>query len=148
MACLAVDGPGYSALWRQSVGSWETWSPQAWETRCQLEVERYGVTTAVIGARLLRRNLLPEEVAAAVELLYHADFTSEPALGRIVCFARFAAPILIRAVTTQQRELLTDALPTLAAATGFGDTSSELLLDLCLDAGRRTEVSLRALAAS
>ena len=27
MACLAVDGPGYSALWRASVGSWETWSP-------------------------------------------------------------------------------------------------------------------------
>ncbi len=130
MACLAVDSDGFSELWTEAAGSELA--------RLKLEASRYGNHSRTIGATLLRRNELPEEVASAVACAWEHD--SEPAettpLASVTMLARSAIQPLLAASKDQNRDALETALEELAARTHVPLTGSRLA-DLCVEASGR-----------
>jgi HD-like signal output (HDOD) protein len=141
LACIAVDGPGYLELRKRTISVTGAWSANVALVREDLEILRYGVTTRTIGARLLRRHRLPEEIARAVEagprLASHA-----PLLHRATAFARLATPVLVIARGLPDSALRTQ-LAELAKLTAIGVDSPELER-ICLGAAANAERSLRS----
>ena len=89
MACAAADTERYTKLWRSTIGD-----PAA---RIARERKRYGAPAEIIGARMLRRNQLPQEVVEAVSGSIVAPIHSLSHLQRVTIFSRLAAPSLLRA---------------------------------------------------
>jgi HD-like signal output (HDOD) protein len=144
LACLAVDGPGYVELWRTVHNRADPWSSVAVEARDQFEQDRYGATTRQIGAKFLRRNMIPEEIASAIEAPIRARGSRGPSpLGCITMFARRAAPLLVSVFESGDLTDLPDMLHDLAMATQLGDLDREKLRDLCVSAAVETELSQR-----
>jgi HD-like signal output (HDOD) protein len=144
MACLAVDAPGYVAIWRQAFEGWTLQSLDPWTVRERLESERYGATAAVIGARLLRRNLLPETVAAAIEVGMGTDPSTLSDTQRVTVISRIVS---VFCGTAGQAENPLSPEATIAlCAERFGLTSVplEALHTACLDALRDADRLLRA----
>ncbi len=134
MACLAVDGKGYMALWQESQGD-----PVV---RACLERERYGTCSYQIGGGLLARNQLPEDVCATVATPTGSDPTLWPMLTRLTVFARVAAPRAIQAIRQEALQELPLMLTQTAAAAGL-PCSSDQLMQATIDAGINAEQALR-----
>ncbi|MEM9194942.1 MAG: HDOD domain-containing protein [Myxococcota bacterium] len=98
LACLAVDGDAYAAIYARASGDLE------W--RAVLEAERYCETSAEIGAALLERNHLPDFVCQAVR----GDHPEETE-SRITQFARHTAPALIAAGKAEDPQWLAAVVP-------------------------------------
>lgn len=87
LACAAVDGEAYSALFQCASGYAAV--------RRQLEIEHYGASTQEIGAELLRRNGLPQAITQAVRA--DIDVGMSGTLDQITAFSRTATWVMIRA---------------------------------------------------
>jgi HD-like signal output (HDOD) protein len=142
LACLAVDGEGYVELWRSVHNRAEPWTSVAVEARDQFERERYGYTSRAIGAKFLRRNMIPEEIASAIEAPTRSQRGPSP-LGCITMFARRVAPLLVSVFESGDLDDLADQLHDLALATQLGDLDREGLRELCVAATVETELSQR-----
>lgn len=134
MACLAVDGNGYSGLWKASEDE-----PVA---RALLEVERYGSTSFEIGQKLLARNQLPEDVCAAVGTSDDSDPTHWSPLAKLTVFSRNAAPKIVRASRSGDVSQLPSVLEDVAMLCVFPG-STQQLVQAAIDAGTNAEQALR-----
>ncbi|MBM4375164.1 MAG: HDOD domain-containing protein [Deltaproteobacteria bacterium] len=84
MACVAIDGERFTALYDEA--------NLDWEKRAELEQRRYGAASWRIGGRLLERNQLPPHICAAVRSHYaDEDAASHSLLQRLTQFGRVAA---------------------------------------------------------
>jgi HD-like signal output (HDOD) protein len=146
LACLAVDRSGYLELRKRTISVTGTWSANVALAREDLEIMRYGVTSRTIGARLLRRHRLPEQLARSIEVsprqLPHA-----PRLHRATAFARLATPVLVVARGLADSALSTQ-LTELARLTSLVDIEAAQLERTCLSAAASAERSLRAARAA
>ncbi len=142
LACLAVDGPGYLELRKRTISVTGAWSAHVALAREDLETMRYGVTTRAIGARLLRRHHLPEEIARAIEVAPHLP-PYAPLLHRATAFARVATPVVVVALGLTD-STLTNQLAELAKLTSMIDIGSDELTRVCVNSAAQAERSLRA----
>jgi HD-like signal output (HDOD) protein len=144
LACLAVDGPTYVELWQRTVhGKDGRWSPETVTTRDAFETRRYGVTARTIGARLLRRHHLPEEIAAAVEAPPR-QLPKSPGLHRATAFARIATVPVVDALRTKDSAVLTEQITEVASMTSLVELDVPDLLKRCVVAAANMERTLRA----
>jgi HD-like signal output (HDOD) protein len=144
LACLVVDGPTYVELWRRTVlGKDGRWSPEAVTARDAFEIKRYGVTTRTIGARLLRRHQLPEEIAAAIEAAPQASARSQ-GLHRATAFARIATLLVVEALRTKDSAVLTEQMTEVARMTSLVELEMPDLVRRCVVAAANMERVLRA----
>jgi len=135
MACLAVDGKIYGAIWKDSF-----LSPLE---RIERERERYTVSSFEIGRRFLSRNSLPENVCSAVGAEFGANGSDLAALDKITLLARHSAPIVLSAAREGASVAVTDQLEFLAQQVGFAQLNGKLLYDVCVRAGVLAEAALR-----
>lgn len=142
LACLVVDGPGYVALWRRTAGSTAPWSPDLVSLRDDLETKRYGATSRTIGARLLRRQLVPADIATAIEAPTR-NFRGAPLLHRATAFAYVVTPVLV-AHAGAPTPALTQTVGDVAALTSFVELDAAELTKRCLAACANAERALRA----
>jgi len=143
LACLAVDGAGFVEVWHRTVDVEHPWSGKASVARDDLETKRYGTTTRVIGARLLRRHLLPTEIAAAIEAPAKLA-PNAPLLHRATAFARLATPAACRARVKGNPALLTEQVREIARWTSLTDFDAAELVRRCDAATLQAERALRA----
>jgi HD-like signal output (HDOD) protein len=141
LACLAVDGPGYVELWRRTMQ--RPWTPDSVKARDGLEIRRYGLTTRSIGARLLRRHQLPNEIASAIEASPESG-SSAPALHRATAFARIGTVLVIDALKSQDSTTLTEQLTEVAKMTSLAELDLPELLRRCVLAAANMDRTLRA----
>jgi HD-like signal output (HDOD) protein len=143
LACLAVDGPGYVELWRRTVyGDSRQWSPRAVAARDALETKRYSVTTRTIGARLLRRNQLPQEIALAIEA-GPRQLPQAPIAHRATAFARIATVLVVDAQRTKDGTALTEQIGEVARMTSLLELETADLVRRCVLAAADTDRTLR-----
>jgi HD-like signal output (HDOD) protein len=143
LACLVVDGPGYVELWQRTVLSHAGgWSPIAVTRRDALEIKRYGVTTRTIGARLLRRNQLPEEIALAIEAAPRPS-PNAPLLHRATAFARIATGLVVGPLSTRDSATLTERIGEAARLTSLVELQTGDLVRRCTGAASNMERTLR-----
>jgi HD-like signal output (HDOD) protein len=133
MACLAVDAPGYVQIWREAFDGWDGSSLDPWLRRAELETPRYGGTTAAIGAKLLRRNLVPESIAAAVEASTESDPDELSDHGRITAVARVVSVMIVHAGQSTNPSLLDEVVPRVAECFHLHVVGAERLNELCRD---------------
>jgi len=146
LACLAVDGAGYLAIRTCTISVTGAWSVNVALAREEMEVLRYGVPARKIGARLLVRHGLPEDIAAAIEAGPRQS-PQAPRLHRATAFARLATPVV---VTAQGGVVLPDVslqLRELARITSLSDMAASQLERTCLLAAASAEKSLRVVRA-
>jgi hypothetical protein len=132
MACIAVDSKKYAEIWHAADGDFER--------RAALERERYVVQSEVIGTHVLRSNQLPEAVVDAVGA---TKSSAEELLSAITRYARQVTPLIIKAATETEREVLTEAIPALIGTVGLPEIPKELLIRICIQAAALAELSLR-----
>jgi HD-like signal output (HDOD) protein len=143
LACLAIDGTAYVKLWRRTVETKGPWSSAAVSARDELEVKRYGATTRSIGGKLLRRHLLPTELAAAIE----ADTRlapDAPLLHRATAFARLATPRAVAARAKSDPSILSASISDIAKWTSLVDLDTAEIARRCDAAAAQAERALRA----
>jgi HD-like signal output (HDOD) protein len=141
IGALAVnhrDGDGYSKIWTKSNSS-----PDG---RFQLESARYGIASEKTGGRLLNLNGLPKTVADAICVSFDEAATTRNLLGRITCFARFAACVLVDAGKMNSREILETGITRLANHMNITTPPLPALIKLCLEAGMQANLGLRGQA--
>lgn len=134
MACLSVDGHGYTELWHGCEGE-----PIA---RALLEHERYGACSYQIGGRLLSRNKLPEDVCAAVGTPNDSNPADWSMLARLTVYARVTAPKVVQAIRNEALNDLPLVLSQAAGACGLPATPDQLV-QAAIDAGVNAEQALR-----
>lgn len=138
IGALAVnhrDGDGYSKIWIKSNSS-----PDG---RFQLESARYGIASEKTGGRLLSLNGLPATVADAICVSFEEAATTRNLLGKITCFSRFAAYVLVDAGKMNSREILETGISRLANHMNITMSPLPSLIKLCLDAGMQANLGLR-----
>jgi len=130
LATLTVDADEYVALWAKATRDAPSWSTPSRKLRYQLELERYGASTEELGAMLLARNSLPEQMVRAVEMRdpCRAD---APILGRIAAFSRLAAAALVQ--PTEGAALL-EAIAEIASRCALTEIALDEIQDICRDA--------------
>jgi len=141
LACIAVDGPGYLELRQRKLSVDGHWSVNEAMVREQLEAFRYGVPTRTIGARLLRRHHLPEEIAQAVDASPWQP-PRAPLLLRATAFARLAAPLVIASHGAAD-PALAHRIVEIACACSVSELDSDELVQRCIEAADRAERMLR-----
>jgi hypothetical protein len=134
MACLAVDAPGYVALWRNAFAGWDARSLDPWEARERLEAERYGVTAAELGARLLRRNLLPDAVAECIEVGMASDPNALSDAQRTTSVSRVASVFFGNATRAPNPLSVEETIALCAERFSLRGVPIERLHAACLDA--------------
>lgn len=142
LACLAVDGDAYTDLIQTAREGTAIWSMIASDRRDTLEMRRYGATTREIGARLLERNDLPEDIVKAIAAPAASGEEPTP-LGRLTMFSRRAAPLLVNTLETVEPATIEAMLYQVAEEAGLGIQDRQELCRVCLDAVRETQTSLR-----
>jgi HD-like signal output (HDOD) protein len=142
LACLVVDGPGYVELWRHTMGSRGRWPVSTAMAREQLELKRYGVTARSVGARLLRRHSLPDDIARAVEAT--GQETGAPLVHRATAFARLVTPVIVNANAANDTANLADQLGEVARWTSLDTVGPAELVRRCLTAASNAERTVRA----
>lgn len=138
IGALAVnhkDSEGYSKIWSKSNSS-----PSG---RFQLESERYGIASEVTGGRLLSLNGLPLTVSNAIKISFEEAAITDNILGKITCFSRFAAYVLVDAGMMKSREILETGISRLAEHMNIKNPPLPDLIKLCLDAGMQANLGLR-----
>jgi HD-like signal output (HDOD) protein len=144
LACLAVDGPGYVDLWLRTVGGGRRrWTLESVAARDAMEVRRYGVTTRIIGARLLTRHRLPPEIGSAIEAGADAN-PRAPLLHRATTFARIATPLVVDALGTSDKAALTKQIEQVATITAIVELDADELVRRCSLAAASMERTIRA----
>jgi HD-like signal output (HDOD) protein len=139
LTCLAVDGPRYMKLWNCALLSGPHWSLSGIERREDMEKERYGATSREIGACLMRRYLLPEDLALAVES--GGTLVPPGPLPRVTIFARVATPLVVDGF---RNEIDTSAeLREIGVRSGITEVDPDDLLEICRVAAEAAERSLR-----
>lgn len=106
MACAAVDAQAYAELYHNATGF-----PARWDA----EMNRYEASSPALGAELLRRNGLPEEICDAIGALSGREAPSQ--LGAITAFTRELTPTLQGPDSVTEDVLLPRLLPLLEAHT-------------------------------
>ncbi len=146
LACLAVDGPGYVAIRTRTLSVSGAWSTAVALAREDLELLRYGATVRTIGARLLRRHGVPEEIARTIEAGPRLTPTA-PRLHRATAFARLATPVVVQ---TRGRldSTLSIQLGEVARLTSITELTTSQLERTCTAAAVNAERSLRAVRAA
>lgn len=132
LACMSVD-KGYAALYEDS-GSY-------WPARMMLEHDRYGAASWVIGSKLLIRNRLPTDIAVAVGIGFDLRGTEAPTLGRMLAFARAAAPEVATAAAKHELPKLEFRLREIAEMATLKQETAQLL-SLCDWAVGSSELAL------
>ncbi len=120
LACLMVDPPYASQLDR-------TWRDQG--AREAIELARFGATSWTLGAELLRRNQLPEDIVEAVGSGSDLRERNLPMLTRVTVLCRSLAPLL-HGSDFDARELEPWALDA-AERADLPDIEPAVLLELC-----------------
>lgn len=144
LASLAVDGPGYVELWQRAINRHEGhWSPEVSVERDALESRRYGVTTRTIGARLLRRHQLPQDIAQAIEASPEAS-PDRPLVHRATAFARIATLLVVGPLSCRDGALLTARIGEVAQLTSLVELEPAELVRRCVLAASAMERTLRA----
>ena len=143
LACLAVDGPGYVGIWQRTVSGNGRWTPEAVTARDALETKRYGVTSRTIGARLLRRHQLPQEIASAIEASPISS-PSVPFAHRATAFARIATLLVVDALRTRDSAALKEQIGEVARLTSLVEVDADELVRRCVIAATNMEKALRA----
>lgn len=144
LACLAVDGPGYVGVWHRTVGGdAASWSLDSVLQRDALELKRYGITTRTIGARLLRRHQLPQEIALAIEAGPKLG-PRAPLFHRGTAFARIATVLVLGGHRQKNPATLAEQLEEIARWTSLGEAEGEDLARRCVAAADSMEKTLRA----
>ncbi|MBN2344446.1 MAG: HDOD domain-containing protein [Deltaproteobacteria bacterium] len=136
IGALAVntrDNEEYAKIWKQTNSS-----PPG---RFRKESERYGVPTEVTGSKLLNLNGLPATVSDAIQISWEESAITENILGKITCFSRFAAYVLVDAGMANSREILEMGINRLAEHIELPISSNELI-QLCLEAGKKAKLGL------
>lgn len=123
MACVAVDGTDFIALWSEHIDNDAA--------RQEAELARYGLTSFAVGGSLLRANQLPESLAQAVESCGEA--TPEDPLGRVACFSRQAAMAMLRFMRVGADEVLDETLEPIARRHQLTVPAAQLT-ELCKEA--------------
>jgi HD-like signal output (HDOD) protein len=135
LACLSVDGDGYTNLWEKCNGD-----P---EVMVLLEKDRYGITSVEVGADMLARNLLPEPVIEAVKIGPKDELTEASTLQRITLFSRLVAPVIVEAAKQQDVEAIRESCTIIAENVGLEDVDPEKLLEMAVLAATAAELRLR-----
>lgn len=135
LACNSKDGDGYSEIWNKS--------QQLPEGRFQMETQRYGIATESTGGKLLRLNGLPQTVSEAIQVSYNEAPTTDNLLGKITCFSRFAAYIIVDAGSIGDREVLDVGIANLAQHMRIENILSKDLVNMCLEAGMQANLGLQ-----
>ncbi len=135
MACLSVDTEGYAEIWRLAKGSFET--------RAQLEKERYGATSEFIGAGMLARNQLPLDVIEAIGTSVESPPLERSLLAGITLFSRCLVPILVQAVQEEDIGAFEESVSDLASRLSFLQIETKKLVQISLNAGTAAELGLR-----
>lgn len=143
LACLAVDGPGFVELWGRTVQAHGPWTEKTALARDDLEMKRYGATTRTIGARLLKRHLLPKEIAEAIEAAPPLA-PAAPLLHRATAFARLATPGAVRAHSMSNQVALQEQVREIAKFTSLADIEHAELVRRCDAAAGYAEKTLKA----
>jgi HD-like signal output (HDOD) protein len=144
LACLAVDGPGYVEVWQRTVrGDGSPWSLDSLARRDALELKRYGVTTRTIGAKLLRRHQLPQEISMAIEAAPQPA-PRAPLFHRATAFARVATVLVFAALRKKDSALLKAQLSELARATSLEEIGEDDLVQRCIGAADSMDRTIRA----
>ncbi len=139
MACLAVDARGYVQIWKATFDAWDGRTLDVWAERSHQEAERYGASTPDIGARLLRRNLVPEAIAASVEGSTTSDPSSLTDQGRVTAFSRVLSVVIVRAGQAMKPELLGELVPAVAERVQLTTVAHDKLIQHCLDTAAAAE---------
>lgn len=135
MACLAVDGKAYSAIWKDYLHS-----PSE---RIEREKERYTVSSFEIGRRFLQRNALPDNVCDAVGTELGACTSELEPLQKITVLARHSSPVVLSCAHEGGYDSVHERLETLALQVGFAELDGKRLFDVCVRAGVLAEAALR-----
>lgn len=144
LACLAVDGPGYVGVWRRTVGGdAASWSLDSVTQRDAIELKRYGVTTRTIGARLLRRHQLPQEIALAIEAGPKLG-PRAPLFHRATAFARIATLLVLGSNRHKSPDALVEQMEEASRWTSLGEVEGPDLAKRCVAAADAMERTLRA----
>jgi HD-like signal output (HDOD) protein len=144
LATLAVDATEYLKIWRSAHDGRAPWGLEACEIRAALEMERYGATTATLGAMLFVRNSLPASMVRAVEAR-DALSPSEPLLNRIVAFSRLASNALMADLDEEQ---LIEAVIDIARRAWLHEIGIDEIVEVCKDAGQVAATSMCRVRAS
>lgn len=135
MACVAVDGKAYVALWVEAGGSERR--------RSELELERYGTFTSLdVGQHFLARNGLPEGVCEAVGTALDHRIAEDTPLARVTVLARQATGRLLHRTTAQQTQMRTE-LDELAEVVALPGIDGARLFELCIEAGAKAHDALK-----
>jgi HD-like signal output (HDOD) protein len=144
LACLAVDGPGYVEVWQRTVrGIKDGWTPASPLARDALEIKRYGITTRVIGSRLLRRHQLPQDISLAIEAPPKQG-PEVPLLHRATAFARIAAVLVFGPPNSRDPAMLAGPIEDIATLTSLVEFEPGELVRRCVLAALGIERTIRA----
>ena len=135
LACLSVDGDGYTQMWEKCGG--------AHEIMTLLEKDRYGITSVEVGADMLTRNLLPKAVVEAVSIGVKDDLSEATTLQRITLFARLSAPVIVKAAKDQDVEAIKENCAIIADNIGVSGVEPDQLLEMAVLAATAAELRLR-----
>jgi len=138
LACLVVDGPMYVELWESTVGSLPP--IEGIKKREQNEARRYRASARSIGARLLRRYRLPQDIASAVEAPPEPG-PNAPLIHRATSFARLATPIVARSPAGGPE--IERQIAEIAVFTSLGDLDPSELSRRTIAAAAHAERTLR-----
>lgn len=134
LACLAAD-PSFAELYQTSV--------LPGQGRYELELGRYGIVTPALGGEILAASKLPADVVQAVSSTGLEGPDKASALGRVVAFARFAAPALLRTIEHVDGERLRTELLEAANLVKLNEIDGDTLFRACLAAAETAELGLR-----
>ncbi len=134
LACLGAD-PSFAELYKSSA------LPS--QDRYERERGRYGIVTPALGGEILAASKLPADVVQAVSSTGLEGPDKGPALGRVVAFARFAAPALLRTIEHADGARLRTELLEAATLVRLDEIDPDTLFAACLAAAETAELGLR-----
>jgi HD-like signal output (HDOD) protein len=136
MAMLSLDAAEYARLYR-AAGTNAT-------ERERLENLRYGISARELGGALMRKNGIPETLAAAVEASPEGAGASTDVMHKLTVFAREASITLSADVTpgTLSAQSLGQRLEHVLSVLGIA-VPPERIVELCLGAATKTVNVLR-----
>jgi len=134
MACVAVDGKGFSKIYQQAAGDWTA--------RAELETERYTVPSWEIGAQLLDRNQLPDVLCRAVGAHFDLEQDELDGLAQVTVFGRVAAPEIAAHSDEEPLSELGPRLAEIAVQCGLDEATEEQLVELTERAVSSAEAAL------
>ena len=146
LACLAVDGHGYVELQREAIRVGGPGAVNIAIAREGFEVARYGFPSRTIGARLLRRHHLPEDIASAIEATLWQE-RDAPVVLRTTAFARIVAPLVVDARGRRDAGL-TAEIREAARCSSLFELDTDELVRRCVVAAANADRSLRAARAA